>query len=65
MIEHIEVRTYEDRMARLVAVRNVPAPRCDHVGPLELVCEGARCVSCGAHLTDRQVESLVDMARAE
>lgn len=63
MIEYIEVRTHEDRVTRLVAVRNVPAPRCEHVGHLELVCEGARCVSCGEHLTDRQVELLVEMAR--
>ena len=63
MIEYIEVRTYEDRMAHLVAVRNAPAPRCDHVGHLELVCEGARCVSCGAHLTDRQVELMIEMEK--
>ena len=63
MIEYIEVRTYEDRVAQLIAVRNVPAPRCDHVGHLELVCEGARCVSCGERLTERQVDLLIEMAR--
>ena len=63
MIEYIEVRTLDSREARVIAMRNVPQPRCDHVGHLELVCEGARCTSCGEHLTDRQVELLIEMAR--
>lgn len=63
MIEHIEVSTLDDRMTRLVAVHNVPQPRCDHLGHLEMVCEGARCVSCGERLTERQVDLLIEMAR--
>lgn len=64
MIEYVEVHTLDDRATRLIVVRSVPAPRCDHVGHLELVCEGARCASCGEHFTERQVELLAEIARA-
>lgn len=64
MIEYIELRTLGEQQSCLVAVRRVLEPRCDHANSLEIVCEGARCVACGENFTERQLNLMIESARA-